>query len=66
MTVTLERPAADVDDIDLRLGSETDLATPLLNINPTAPPTYTQSCTCQTCTMGQCTPFGTLASLWCG
>ncbi len=67
MTVTLERPSADVDDIDLRVGSATDLAAPMaMPINPTAPPTYTQSCTCQTCTMGQCTPFGTWASLWCG
>ena len=64
MTVTLERPQTEVDDIDLRVGSATDLAAPTAAW-PTAP-TYTQSCTCQTCTMGNCTPFGTLASYWCG
>jgi hypothetical protein len=63
MTVTLERPAADVDDIDLRVGSA-DLDAPMAVLQTV--PTFSQSCTCQTCTMGQCTPFGTWASYWCG
>lgn len=62
MTVTLERPAADVDDIDLRIGSTTDLSDPIA-INPPIP-TLTDSCTCWTCTLGNCGPFGTLATIF--
>ncbi|MEA2690033.1 MAG: hypothetical protein QOD51_2640 [Candidatus Eremiobacteraeota bacterium] len=56
MTSTLECPVDAVDDIDLRVGSTTDLAS---EVNATFVTTFTntltESCTCATCSQGNCT-----------
>ena len=54
MATTLERAASDVDDIDLRVGSTTDFASATQAVHITDF-TLTQSCTCSTCTLGNCT-----------
>jgi hypothetical protein len=60
MPITLERPAVEVDDIDVRIGSTTDV-TPEINAVwlTTFTNTLTQSCTCDTCSQGNCTSLST-------
>ncbi|MEA2690032.1 MAG: hypothetical protein QOD51_2639 [Candidatus Eremiobacteraeota bacterium] len=56
MSQILEPPADAVDDIDLRIGSTTDLLAEANAIYITTfTATLSDSCTCPTCSEGNCT-----------